>query len=315
MLPKSMTYPTCAHSFKAFYTLSRALINRFVSKIYRVRPFDVTLRDGLQGLNIDEQRLFTTERKKEIYNHIIHKYNPVNLEVTSCVNTKLLPVFNDYKEIFKYTEEERINLKYDRTLNNYILVPNQKYLFDALNLGATNFSFITSTSNSFQFKNTKMDLNENLINLKNMMIILKESNIPYKVKLYLSCINECPIEGKISVEKIVDRLIELQLLNFDNICLSDTCGTLTKTDFIDIIENSKKAGIDAKIFSLHLHIKPERENDAEEIVHTALSYGILEFDVSDLNTGGCSVTMDANKLVPNMSYKQYYRFLTNYLFK
>ena len=45
----------------------------------------------------------------------------------------------------------------------------------------------------------------------------------------------------------------------------------------------------------------------------ALDNGINEFDVSAVNTGGCSVTMDKSDLTPNMNYEQYYRFLTNYL--
>ena len=57
------------------------------------------------------------------------------------------------------------------------------------------------------------------------------------------------------------------------------------------------------------------QEEVEKIVHTAIDYGIEEFDVSNLITGGCSVTMERNNLTPNMSYEQYYKFLTNYLIK
>ena len=39
-----------------------------LKKINNINLFDVTLRDGLQGLNISEQELFTIEKKK---NYII----------------------------------------------------------------------------------------------------------------------------------------------------------------------------------------------------------------------------------------------------
>jgi hypothetical protein len=136
-----------------------------------------------------------------------------------------------------------------------------------------------------------------------------------KTKIYVSCINECPIEGKIPVLNIVTELFVLSTMKVDKICLSDTCGTLTKDVFVDIIENTKKLGINTKIFSLHLHVRAEREDEVQEIVHAALDYGIEEFDVSYLKTGGCSITMDKDKLVPNMNYDQYYKFLTNYLLK
>lgn len=299
--------PNCASSFMELVHSQKRLTNLFVNKLIKVRPFDVSLRDGLQCLSLSEQQNFNTDFKKHIYEEIIRRYNPRNIEIGSCINNKILPIFNDTEELFNYVETNKEN-------RHYILVPNQDKLINAINFGATNFSFITSVSNSFQIKNTKKTINETYSNLVNMMVYLDDSPIKnYRVKLYVSCINECPIEGKIHSHNIVSELFSLSLLKFDKICLSDTCGSLTHEDFIDIIENTKKIGIDTKKFSLHLHVKPEREEEVEKIVHTAIEYGINEFDVSDLKTGGCSVTMDREKIAPNMSYEQYYRFLTNYL--
>lgn len=280
--------------------------------------FDVTLRDGLQALTSEEQKYFTIDKKKDLYKEIIRKYDVTNLEIGSCVNYKVLPMFSDIEELFVYAEREK--LKYNRNINNYVLVPNKNYLINALNIGVTNFSFITSVSNSFQLKNTKMSVEQNLINLQNMVSFLDDlsklkitQNKTYNIKLYVSCINECPIEGKLLTTKIVDELITLSNMKFSKLCLSDTCGSLTKSEFIDIIEAVKKHGIDVTKFSLHLHINPNREKIAEELIHSALGYGITEYDVSELDKGGCSVTMDKNKLLPNMSYKQYNNFIINYL--
>jgi hydroxymethylglutaryl-CoA lyase len=322
------TYPKCPQKFKQFLRSDKKLLQKFTEKFLNVSMFDVTLRDGLQGLNSNEQSVFTTNTKINLYNYLVNNYYPKNVEIGSCVNTKILPIFKDTEEIFRYTEFTKMKNK--RELNHYILIPNKLQLIESLKFGAKNFSFITSVSNSFQFKNTKMSLDDNETHLNNMMLFLDDySNLrinketcelyydytPFKVKIYISCINECPIEGKISTSTIVNKIFSLSKMNFHRICLSDTCGTLTKEDFVDIIEKSKKIGINTKKFSLHLHIKPERENEVEEIVHTALDYGINEFDVSELKTGGCSVTMDTKKMAPNMSYEQYYKFLTNYLIK
>jgi isopropylmalate/homocitrate/citramalate synthase len=231
-----------------------------------------------------------------------------------------MPIFKDTEELFK---------NIDDNVNKYILVPNQKQLIKALNFGATNFSFITSLSDSFQYKNTKLTKHENLNNINNMKDFLQDySNIKidiqnvntikkfynFKVKLYVSCINECPIEGKISNDIIVSELYNLSN-NFTKICLADTCGTLKNSDFTYIIGKLYKLGVNIKHFTLHLHIKPDMEYESEEIFHTALDYGIEEFDVSNLKSGGCSVTMNKNRFAPNMSYEQYYKFLTNYLIK
>lgn len=301
-------YPKCICSFMELIRSDKRLLNKYIiNNINKVNPFDVTLRDGLQALSPNISRLFTTAHKKSLYDYIIESYNPRNLEIGSCVNKKVLPIFNDTEELFNYTD---LNKEH----NHYILVPNYDKLHDAVKIGVRNFSFITSVSDSFQIKNTKKSVSENYSNLNNMMLYLDDLPIKkYKVKLYVSCINECPIEGKIDIPKIVGELFTLSLLKFDNICLSDTCGSLTHDDFLDIIENSKKIGIDIKKFSLHLHVRQEREDEVEKIFHSALDYGINEFDVSYLNSGGCSITMNKNKIAPNMSYEQYYKFLTSYL--
>ena len=303
-------YPKCTTSFMELVHSQKRLTNLYVNKIIKVRPFDVTLRDGLQALTRTEQENFDINAKKQIYGEIINKYNPRNLEIGSCVNKKVLPIFNDTEELFNY-----VNMN-DKSKKHYVLIPNQEHLINAVNFGVRNFSFITSVSNSFQHKNTRMTLNQTYSNLIIMMKYLDNlQGENLNVKLYVSCINECPIDGKIHTHNIVSELFSLSLLKFNKICLSDTCGSLTNDEFVDIIEDTKKVGIDTKKFSLHLHVKPEREDEVEKIFHTALDYGIDEFDVSDLKTGGCSVTMDKNRLAPNLSYEQYYKFLTTYLMK
>jgi len=318
---KPNSYPKYVRSFLEFYQNDIVQTNKYTKKLLRVQPFDVTLRDGLQGLNIDEQSKYTTEFKKQIYTEIIEKYNPRNIEIGSCVNTKILPIFKDTEYLFNSIKD---------TKNKYILVPNQEQLMNSLKFGASNFSFISSVSNSFQLKNTKMTKQENLNNLNNMIhflddymsykIDLENGDViqeykNYNVKLYVSCVSECPIEGKIPINNIVSDLYNLSNKKFDKICLSDTCGTLTNNEFDDIIGKLYKIGADINKFTLHLHVKPDREDEVEKIVHTAIDYGIEEFDVSELKTGGCSITINKNNLAPNMSYEQFYKFVTNYLIK
>ena len=67
--------------------------------------------------------------------------------------------------------------------------------------------------------------------------------------------------------------------------------------------------------SLHLHVKPGMEDIIEQIIHKAFDYKIVNFDVSMLETGGCSVTMKKDKLASNLSYELYYKALCKYIFK
>ena len=310
-----LSYPKCANSFIKLCASNEKIFYEFI-KLKDIRPFDVTLRDGLQALNSSEQEYFTTSKKKELYTHIISKYAPKNIEIGSYVNKKVLPIFNDTEDLIKFAEKN--NKNYEKLINNYVLIPSENQLLNSIKGGVRNFSFITSVSNSFQLKNTKMTLEQSDASIYNMLYLLDDSNkfreIPL-VKLYVSCINECPIEGKIDNDFIVHRLLKLNKMKIDNICLSDTCGTLTDEDFEYIFDTCHYFGIPTSKFSLHLHVKSGKENEVEKIIHKALDRKITNFDVSMLESGGCSVTMDKNKLAPNLSYELYYKFVFSYIVK
>lgn len=314
MLTKKM-YPTCGKTFRSWRLLNPKF-NKFYYEMGEPVPFDVTLRDGLQSLSKEEQTEFTTNKKFEIYKDIVLRYEPKNIEIGSIVSEKVLPIFNDTFELFETISSfQKVNKKI--TPNSYILVPNKEKLRVIINDTYINyFSFITSASNSFQLKNTKMSLEESDQEIYEMLYQLDENTFrmqPPIVKLYVSCINECPIDGKIDNDFIVNRILKLSKMNIDNICLSDTCGTITLDEFEYIIESCLFFGLSPCKLSLHLHVKPERVNETQKIIHRALDFKITNFDVSYLNTGGCSVTMDKTTLKPNLSYDLYYESLVRYI--
>jgi len=314
-------YPRCANSFKKF--LSNNKLDKVYINLGKPKPFDVTLRDGLQALTKEQQQFFIPVQKLILYLKIKLNYNPVNIEIGSIVSEKVLPIFKDTLDLFEIINSNEIyNRNVDKLYKNsnlYIVVPNKNKLSNVINNKNINyFSFITSVSNSFQMKNTKMSLKDSDSDIYTMLQELDDNrnrNVSPFVKVYVSCINECPIEGKINNDLIVNRLLTLNNMNVDTICLSDTCGSLNSEDFEYIIDSCKSSGINMQKLSLHLHVKNNRESEVEKIFHKALDRKIINFDVSALDSGGCSVTMDKNKLAPNMNYDQYYKFLTNYIIK
>jgi len=312
-------YPRCAESFKKWY-LSSYKFGKIYNDLGKPKPFDVTLRDGLQSLTKEEQNNLTTNDKLKIYNDI-SIYRPRNIEIGSIVSEKVLPVFKDTLEIFeiltKLTCKDYITNQ--KKENYFIVIPNQNKLESVgKNPKINYFSFITSVSNSFQLKNTKMSLTESDKDIYEMLYELDVSKYrgrPPFVKLYVSCINECPIEGKVDNDFIVHRLLTLNKMNVDSICLSDTCGTLNEEDFEYIVDTCAFFGLPLSKFSLHLHVNKNREKEVEKIIHKALDRKIINFDVSLLDSGGCSVTMNREKISPNLSYDLYYKSLCNYIMK
>tara|TARA_E500000331_G_C17266999_1_gene717574 strand:- start:820 stop:1656 length:837 start_codon:yes stop_codon:yes gene_type:complete len=267
-------------------------------KKYGIKLFDVSLRDGLQS----SPKILSLSEKKDIFHKIINKYEPKNIEVGSIISEKILPQLKESDQLFKHGYSIGCN-------NLFLLVPNLKNYNIVKNnqdINVKNISLITSVSNSFILKNTKMSEEENLYNIQMILKSHQNTREQYNnnIKLYISCINECPIEGKLDNKMVVEKITTY--LNFSEInefCLSDTCGTLKFTDYKYIIDKTLNK-IKPDRIGLHLH-SGDNVDEIKNIIKYSIENNIKNFDVSCLeNTGGCVVTMDRNKINSNLTYEQ-----------
>jgi hypothetical protein len=216
-----------------------------------------------------------------------------------------------YKHAVEHINREKLNT------DVYILVPSLSKLNLAIKNKIQNYSFITSTSNAFQLRNTCRTLDRTKEELKTMFERLGDTSIQNtKKKLYISCIDQCPIVGKIDKEYIVNELVYYNTnFNFDEICLSDTCGNLSFDNFFYIIENATYLGIPVNKLSIHLHISNENMENIKKIMKYCFENEINKFDISSLATGGCSITIENKKLHPNLSYGLFYSILYEYIYE
>lgn len=253
--------------------------------------FDVSLRDGLQSMS----KIHTFDEKKKLLHKIIDTHNPKSIEVGSIVSSKIVSQMDNSIELYKYAE----SLGHD--INYYLLVPNKEKLNIALSHNVKKMSFISSFSNSFQKKNvnkTLVETKQELIEINNVL----ESHNLYNNKLYLSCFNICPIEGLIPDDTILFKLLDYDKLGaFNEICLSDSTGNLDYDDYKKLIYNITRI-INFNKISLHLHCRKDNEDNIINIIEHSLKLNITKFDISCIDDGGCSVTMDASKLTPNLNY-------------
>lgn len=285
-----------------------------MSRIVNPILFDVSLRDGIQGADPTQ---YSTATKKTIFTDIRTKYSPPKMEIGSFVSPKVLPIMEDTPELIDFCAKK--SREEDNRPDLYVLVPNKKGLLDAIRSGAKNFSFITSVSNAFQLKNTRRSLDYKKSELQEMMEIVSTSRPNSYTKLYISCVNECPISGLIDRDFIIyDILSSYGLVDYDGeryideICLSDTMGTLRSGDFEYIVDGLLRFGLAKNRISLHLHIGKSNLADAKRILFACFQRGINRFDVSAVKEGGCSVSMDRANLKPNMTYEFFYETLTEY---
>lgn len=270
--------------------------------MWGLRLFDVSLRDGLQSM----KRIYKFSEKKDLLHKIINKYNPESIEVGSIVSTRVLPQMHDSLKLYEYCRELQLN-------NCYLLTPNLKSVKKGLYHNVNNFSLITSVSDEFQKKNVNKSLDETKLELNKIYDELKKSKVD-NIKLYISCVRECPISGQIDLNFIIDE-IEYYFNKYEDInelCLSDTCGTLKFTDFKIIIDRLAMF-YDITIMdklSLHLH-KNKDDFHTHNIIHYAYLSGIQKFDVTCLDSGGCSVTMDSKSMNNNLHYIDFENILLN----
>jgi len=267
-----------------------------------LKLFDVTLRDGLQSLT----KIYSLAEKTEILRNIIVNRYPSAIEVGSIVSPKILPQMSESIELFH--EAQFINIIIARPIDLYMLTPNLKSVNIASDHNITNFSFITSVSNDFQKKNTNKNLTEIKNEIELMMkrvTLIKDS----KVKLYISCITDCPISGRIDNQKIINEILHYYYTydEISEICLSDTCGTMEFNNFKTIIDELLKRNVDFNKISLHLHNQENKQN-VKDIIIYGMKSGIYRFDVSDMpEIGGCTVTLDNPS--GNLSYDDVKRCL------
>ena len=87
------------------------------------------------------------------------------------------------------------------------------------------------------------------------------------------------------------------------VCLSDTMGTLKWWKFLAILESLNGQNIPLNKVSLHLHLPNDNDYDnVLRIVYAAIQSGITNIDVSDIESGGCNMTLEDNQLHGNMTY-------------
>jgi isopropylmalate/homocitrate/citramalate synthase len=297
-----------------------------------IRHFDVSMRDGLQSI----PRIYTLPEKKIILNNIMKQYNPHALEIGSLVSSKLLPQMNNSYELYNYantiynktcmynTYSKRnifCNAKIDNhnNINNncdfYLLVPpTKKYLDIAKKLNIRNVSLTTSITDTFQKKNINQSIKETKKNIKE---VLKTPGTFDNVKLYVSCITNCPLTGPQDNEYIVNELYEyLNIDGINEVCISDTCGNMKFGNFKHIIDYlSIEMNYNLEKISLHLHINANDDkkdcSNINNIIEYAIENNIYKFDVTSMeNIGGCSITInDKSKLNSNLTYDRLYESL------
>ena len=262
-----------------------------------IRLFDVTMRDGLQSV----KHFIPLEKKKEMVIDLLAQHNFDSIEIGSLVSKKAMPQMSTSIELFEFTKDYIWDSGYLNPRIFMLVPPKFERFAQAHELGVRHVSIMSSVSDAFQKKNVRQNTAQTHSTINNALKTLHFSS----AKVYLSCVDECPVsKEKMQVERIIDCVKDYVFMSeVTEVCLSDTMGTLKWWKFLAILERLSGCNIPMKKISMHLHLPNNKDYDnISRIVYAALQSGITNIDVSDIETGGCNMTLEDNQLHGNMTY-------------
>ncbi|KGY06855.1 hydroxymethylglutaryl-CoA lyase [Vibrio sinaloensis] len=241
----------------------------------RVKIVEVGPRDGLQN-----EASIPTHAKVALINQLSSS-GLTHIEVGSFVSPKWVPQMADSDEVFK-------QITRNPDVIYAALTPNMTGFEAAMRAQADQVAVFASCSESFSQKNINCSIQESLDRFK--PVIEKASQQGVAVRGYLSCIIDCPYEGKIQPEQVADIAQQLISMGCYEISLGDTIGTGTPLKVAQML-NAVMRRVDQSKLAVHFH---NTWGQALANIYQALQIGVNVIDSSVAGLGGCPYAKGAS---------------------
>jgi hydroxymethylglutaryl-CoA lyase len=241
----------------------------------RVTIYEVGPRDGLQN----EQTLVPTEVKAEFVQRLLAAGLPV-VEATSFVHPRWVPQLADAGELMAALGEA------GRVCP--VLVPNERGLDRALELGVRHIAIFGSATETFAQKNLNRSLDEQFAMFEPTVRRARDAGLD--VRAYVSMCFGDPWEGAVPVEQVVGVGKRLFDLGASQLSLGDTIGVGTAGHVTALLRAFVQAGMGLDQLALHFH---DTYGQALANTYAALQAGITTYDASAGGLGGCPYAKSA----------------------
>ena len=239
----------------------------------RVTIYEVGPRDGLQN----EAELVPTEVKAEFVRRLLDAGLPV-VEATSFVHPRWVPQLADAAELLSALG--RTDLP--------VLVPNERGLDRALELGCQHVAIFGSATETFAQRNLNRSLDEQFAMFEPVVVRARDAGLD--VRAYVSMCFGDPWEGEVPVDQVVAVGKRLLDLGASQLSIGDTIGVGTTGHVRALIRAFAEAGVPAGSLAMHFH---DTYGQALANTHAALGDGITTFDASAGGLGGCPYAKSA----------------------
>ena len=241
----------------------------------RVTIYEVGPRDGLQN----EKELVPVEVKEELVRRLLAAGLPV-VEATSFVHPTWVPQLADAEELMT-----RLG---DVGRDCPVLVPNERGLDRALELGCRHVAFFGSATETFARKNLNRSLDEQFAMFEPVVRRARDAGLD--VRAYVSMCFGDPWEGAVPIDQVVSVGRRLLDLGASQLSLGDTIGVGTAGHVTALLHAFVTAGTPVDQLALHFH---DTYGQALSNVQAGLRAGVTTYDASAGGLGGCPYAKSA----------------------
>ena len=241
----------------------------------RVTIYEVGPRDGLQN----ESARVPTDVKAEFVRRLLAAGLPV-VEATSFVHPQWVPQLADAAELMGLLGDEGRELP--------VLVPNERGLDRALELGLEHIAIFGSATETFASKNLNRTFDEQFAMFEPTVARAREAGMD--VRAYVSMCFGDPWEGAVPIEQVVTAGTRLLDLGASQLSLGDTIGVATAGHVKALVSAFAEAGVGTERLAMHFH---DTYGQALTNVHAGLQAGVTTYDASAGGLGGCPYAKSA----------------------
>ncbi len=245
----------------------------------KVTIYEVGPRDGLQN----EKTSVPTRVKAEFVQRLLQAGLPI-VEATSFVHPKWVPQLADAAELMTGLTADLG----DRARELPVLVPNERGLDRAVELGMRHVAVFASATETFAENN----LNRTLESQFEMFAptVARAVAQGMDVRGYVSMCFGDPWEGAVPVDQVVAVGKRLLDLGVGQLSLGDTIGVATAGHVRALVQAFVAAGVPTDRLALHFH---DTYGQALTNVHAGLQEGVTTYDASAGGLGGCPYAKSA----------------------
>jgi hydroxymethylglutaryl-CoA lyase len=236
----------------------------------RVTICEVGPRDGLQN----ESTVLPVEVKAEFVNRLVDAGHTL-VETTSFVHPKWVPQLADAEQLWRaITPAEGVRYP--------VLVPNERGLDRALDLGVRDIAVFGSATETFAKRNLNRTVDESLEMFAPVVARAREADLG--VRAYLSMCFGDPWEGEVPLLRVVEVAHRMMALGCTELSLGDTIGVATPGRVVALLDALIAAGIPLDSIAVHFH---DTYGQALANTFAALRRGVTIIDASAGGLGGC----------------------------